>query len=247
MGKIQNSVEWCHGQRCLPVQSLVKISQTIVVSPSDRFCKQEAGIGFEQDAMGLTMTELKLKAITDYGTSITNSLKELEPGFHCKCRPEEACTIEITELPGSRFEAVVTMPRPVQDAQDWTIHPGTSGVYRRTFDKRATVDQIQQSVAGIVGAEMRDTDLASGSESSGELIVVVDPATLQKAQNLIVGCAQCTQLPEIPFKCILDSVTNSDPTATQYILTAGSAICPRCGRSITVDTLVKFQPLDHDE
>jgi len=247
MGKIQNSVEWCHGQRCLPVQSLVKISQTIVVSPSDRFCKQEAGIGFEQDAMGLTMTELKLKAITDYGTSITNSLKELEPGFHCKCRPEEVCTIEITELPGSRFEAVVTMPRAVQDAQDWTIHPGTSGVYRRTFDKRATVDQIQQSVAGIVGAEMRETDLASRSESAGELIVVVDPATLQKAQNLIVGCAQCTQLPEIPFKCILDSVTNSDPTSTQYILTAGSAICPRCGRSITVDTLVKFQPLDHDQ
>jgi hypothetical protein len=193
------------------------------------------------------MTQLKLKAITDYGSSVTSGLKELESEFRCRCRPDEACIIEITELPGSRFEAVVTMPRPVKDAQDWTIHPGTAGVYRRTFDKRLTAEQIQLAVAGIVDADMRDPDLASGAASSGELIVVVDPATLQKAQNLIVGCAQCTGVPEIPFKCILESVTNTDPTATQYILTAGSATCPRCGGSITVDTLVEFQPLDHDD
>jgi hypothetical protein len=193
------------------------------------------------------MTQLKLKAITDYGNSVTNSLRELEPELHCSCRPDEACLIEITELPGSRFEAVVTMPRPVKDPRDWTIHPGTPGMYRRTFDKRSDAAQIQESVAGLVSAEMREMDLASGSASPGELIVVVDPATVQKAQNLIVGCEQCAQLPEIPFKCVLDSVANSDPTATQYILAAGSATCPRCGRSITLDTLVAFQPLLDDD
>ena len=121
-------------------------------------------------------------------------------------------------------------------------------MYRRTFDKRSTSEQIHQSVVRIVGAEMRETDLAPGNAPPGELnIVVVDPATLQKAQNLIVGCEQCTTLPDIPFKCILDSVTNSDPIETRYILTAGSATCPRCGRSINVDTLVQFQPLHDDD
>jgi hypothetical protein len=193
------------------------------------------------------MTQLKLKAITDYGNSVTSSLREVEKEFRCSCLPDEVCLIEVTELPGSRFEAVVTMPRPVRDPQDWTIHPGSLEMYRRTFEKRATAEQIQQSLARIVAAEMRDTDLTLES-LPGELnIVVVDPATLQKAQNLIVGCEQCTRLPEIPFKCVLDSVTNSDPTATRYILTAGSATCPRCGRSITVDTLVEFQPLHDNE
>jgi hypothetical protein len=194
------------------------------------------------------MTQLKLKAITDYGNSVTDGLKELEAEFRCKCRPDEACLIEITELPGSRFEAVVTMPRPVTDPHDWTLHPGAPGTYRRTFDKRSSVDQIQQSVASIVGAEMREPASAEGSESPRELnIVVVDPATLQKAQNLIVGCEQCIEFPEIPFKCVLDSVTNSDPTVTQYILPADSATCPRCGRSITTDTLIEFQPLHDDD
>jgi hypothetical protein len=94
---------------------------------------------------------------------------------------------------------------------------------------------------------MRDTDLTPDALPEGLKIVVVDPATLQKAQNLIVACEQCTRFPEIPFKEVLDSVTNSDPPLTRYMLTAGSATCPRCGRSITVDTLVEFQPLHDDD
>jgi hypothetical protein len=193
------------------------------------------------------MTELKLKAITDYGNSVTNSLKELEPEFRCNCGPDEVCVVEITELPGSRFEAVVTMPRPVRDPEDWTIHPGAPGLYRRTFDVRATAEQIHQTVARILVAEMRESDLSPGSASPGELIVVVDPATLQKAQNLIVGCEQCTGFPEIPFKSILDSLIYGDPTTTRYILPGDTATCPRCGRSITLESLVEFQPLHDDD
>jgi hypothetical protein len=66
------------------------------------------------------MTQLKLTAITDYGNSVTDSLKEVEKEFRCNCLPDEVCLIEVTELPGSRFEAVVTMPRSVKDPADWT-------------------------------------------------------------------------------------------------------------------------------
>lgn len=188
------------------------------------------------------MTELRLKTITEYGNSVTNTLKALEPELRCNCKPDEACLVEITELPGSRFEAVVTMPRPVSDPEDWTIHADAPGLYRRTFDKMPTAEQIHQSIARILVAEMTESDV-----SPGELIVVVDPATLQKAQNLIVGCERCTGFPEIPFKSILDSVINGDPTPTRYILAAGSATCPRCGRSISLDSLVEFQPLHDDD
>src|SRR4030095_7180905 len=104
-----------------------------------------------------------------------------------------------------------------------------------------------QSVARILGAEMRESDLSPESASPGELIVVVDPATLQKAQNLIVGCEQCTGFPEITFKSILDSVIYGDPTTTRYILPGDTATCPRCGRSITLESLVEFQPLHDDD
>jgi hypothetical protein len=193
------------------------------------------------------MLQSKLKPITDYGNSVASNLKELERELHCNCRPDEACLVEITELPGSRFEAVVTMPRPVTDPDDWEIHPGTPGLYRRTFEKRSTAEQIHQAVGKILDSEMRESDLVPGSASPAELIVVVDPATLQKAQNLIVGCEQCRGFPEIPFRCILDSVISGDPTTTRYILAGGTATCPRCGRSITLDSLVEFQPLHDDD
>jgi hypothetical protein len=193
------------------------------------------------------MMHLKLKAITDYGNSVTNSLKELEPEFPCNCRPDEACLVEITELPGSQFEAVVTMPRPIRDSENWMIHPETPGVYSRTFDEKSTAEQIHQFVARILVSEMMESEPSADSASPREVIVVVDPATLQKAQNLIVGCEQCTGFPEIPFRSILDSVVNEDPTATRYILATGSATCPRCGRSITLDSLVEFQPLHDDD
>jgi hypothetical protein len=44
---------------------------------------------------------------------------------------------------------------------------------------------------------------------------------------------------EIPFDYILDELTGSDPTVTDYILEA-PAKCPNCGRQIREKTLVEL-------
>ena len=50
-------------------------------------------------------------------------------------------------------------------------------------------------------------------------VVLVDAATLRKAEQLIESCEQCNREgAEIPFDNILDRVTGSDPSLTDYVL-----------------------------
>jgi hypothetical protein len=50
-------------------------------------------------------------------------------------------------------------------------------------------------------------------------VVLVDAATLCKAEKLIESCQHCNaEAAEIPFDNILDRVTGSDPSVTDYIL-----------------------------
>jgi hypothetical protein len=51
-------------------------------------------------------------------------------------------------------------------------------------------------------------------------IVLIDAVTLQKAQRMILGCDACSEDAEIPFDNILDRVTDSDPSVTDYVLEA---------------------------
>ena len=60
------------------------------------------------------------------------------------------------------------------------------------------------------------------------LNVLIDAATLQKAQRMVAGCEACTEDAEIPFDNILDQLTGSDPSVTDYILEV-SARCLQCG------------------
>jgi hypothetical protein len=62
-------------------------------------------------------------------------------------------------------------------------------------------------------------------------------ATLQKAQRMIAGCEACSDDAEIPFDNILDRVTGSDPSVTDYVLEA-PARCLQCGAEINEKTLV---------
>jgi hypothetical protein len=60
-----------------------------------------------------------------------------------------------------------------------------------------------------------------------------------EAELLIESCEQCNpEGAEIPFDNILDRVTPSDPSVTDYILES-PAKCPRCFRQITEKTLVE--------
>jgi len=59
-------------------------------------------------------------------------------------------------------------------------------------------------------------------------VVLIDAATLHKTEKLIESCEHCNPSEaEIPFDAILDRVTGSDPTVTDYILEA-PAKCPSC-------------------
>ena len=54
-------------------------------------------------------------------------------------------------------------------------------------------------------------------------IVLVDTTTLPQAEKLIESCEHCNpEGAEIPFDNILDRVTGSDPSVTDYILEAAA-------------------------
>ena len=70
-------------------------------------------------------------------------------------------------------------------------------------------------------------------------VVLVNAATLHEAERLIESCEGCNpEGAEISFDNILDRVTGSDPSVTDYILEA-PAKCPNCRRVILEKTLIE--------
>ena len=70
-------------------------------------------------------------------------------------------------------------------------------------------------------------------------VVLVNAATLREAERLIESCEGCNpDAAEIPFDNILDRVTGSDPSVTDYILEA-PAKCPNGRRDIFEKTLIE--------
>jgi hypothetical protein len=52
-----------------------------------------------------------------------------------------------------------------------------------------------------------------------QVVVLVQSATLRQAERLIESCEHCNEEgAQIPFDNILDRVTGSDPSVTDYIL-----------------------------
>src|SRR5262245_10227610 len=63
-------------------------------------------------------------------------------------------------------------------------------------------------------------------------VVLINATTLREAERLIDSCEGCNPInAEIPFDGILDRVTGSDPSVTDYILES-PAKCPNCRRAI---------------
>jgi hypothetical protein len=62
-------------------------------------------------------------------------------------------------------------------------------------------------------------------------VVLIDAATLQKAQRMIAGCEACSEDAEIPFDNILDRLTGSGPSVTDYMLGCPArCVCVRAFR-----------------
>lgn len=68
-------------------------------------------------------------------------------------------------------------------------------------------------------------------------VVLIDAVTLQKAQPMIAGCEAWSEDAELPVENILDRLTGSDPTVTDYVLEEPTR-CLQCGTMITEKTLV---------
>jgi len=70
-------------------------------------------------------------------------------------------------------------------------------------------------------------------------VMLIHTETLGKAEKLIESCERCNpEGGEIPFDNILDRVTGSDPSMTDYILDA-PAKCSNCRREMLEKTLVE--------
>ena len=69
--------------------------------------------------------------------------------------------------------------------------------------------------------------------------MLIDADTLRKAEKLIESCEHCNpEGAEIPFDNILDRVTGSDPSVTDYVLEQ-PAECPNCKGEILEKTLIE--------
>jgi hypothetical protein len=72
-----------------------------------------------------------------------------------------------------------------------------------------------------------------------QIIVLIEEDDLRQAERLIESCEHCNPAgAEIPFDNILDRITGSDPSATDYILEA-PAKCPNRKREILEKTQIE--------
>lgn len=186
------------------------------------------------------MTRLNLLPLSEHGRSVMDFLLANERLLLCHCRPDESCLVEIIELSGQRFDAVVTLPRPLVEPGEWKAYAVVPGMYARRFDSTTSKEEILEAVAMMLATPMRNKK--TPSLSSGLHMVVVDSGLLRKAETMVVGCEGCSSSAQIPFDCVLDRVSGNDPLVTQYLIPKGMARCPRCRRSMSEETLVVFEP-----
>jgi len=75
--------------------------------------------------------------------------------------------------------------------------------------------------------------------SEQQNVTLIETVTLREAECLIQSCEACNpKSAQIPFDYILDQVTGSDPSLTDYILQK-PAKCPNCRRDILEKTLIE--------
>jgi len=70
-------------------------------------------------------------------------------------------------------------------------------------------------------------------------MIPMESRMVRAAEKLIESCEHCNaEGATIPFDLVLDRVTGSDPSVTDYILEE-PAKCPQCRREILEKTLVE--------
>ena len=73
-----------------------------------------------------------------------------------------------------------------------------------------------------------------------QVVILIDAATVRKAESLIESCEVCNPDAEIPFDWILDRLTGHDPKTSDYVLEV-AAKCPNCRRLVMEKTLIEWR------
>jgi hypothetical protein len=68
-------------------------------------------------------------------------------------------------------------------------------------------------------------------------IVLLSESQIIEAEDFVVGCEQCAAHAEISFDYLLDALTGSDPSSTEYLMPR-PAKCPQCLGDVTEKTLI---------
>ena len=75
-------------------------------------------------------------------------------------------------------------------------------------------------------------------------IVLIDSATLRKAEQQILSCEGCNRKDaHIPFEWVLDWVSGNNMIVTDYVLVEPPR-CPRCEGTVKENTLVQWTDLE---
>jgi hypothetical protein len=68
-------------------------------------------------------------------------------------------------------------------------------------------------------------------------IVLLSESQIIEAEDFVVGCERCVNDAEISFDYLLDALTGSDPSNTEYLMPR-PARCPHCLCDVNEKTLV---------
>jgi len=73
-----------------------------------------------------------------------------------------------------------------------------------------------------------------------QVFVLVEHKTIRNAEGFIKSCEHCDlDGAEWPFNAVLDRVTGSDPSVTDYVL-EHPAKCPNCHRDVLEETFIEL-------
>jgi DNA-binding NarL/FixJ family response regulator len=103
--------------------------------------------------------------------------------------------------------------------------------------------QLANAVEAVHNAAIYDSPFYpnfSEQQPEDQNIVLIEAETLRSAEHFVLSCEGCNAEAEIPFCEILDRLTGSDPTVTDYILEKPGS-CPRCFRAITEKSSVEVK------
>jgi len=105
-------------------------------------------------------------------------------------------------------------------------------------DRKCGAQIVETTLVTLDDADLGLTSFDLDALTEQTHVFLIDEPVLREAEEWIDSCESCSpQTAEYSFDQILDSITESDGTQTEYLL-CREAICPHCHSRVTEKTLV---------